>query len=352
MGVPRVARGMMACRERVPDLMMAYNGDVKRVAEHLGRGVRFVRRWAIRFQDGEGFHNAPGAGRKRLLNGAATATAKRMATSDTKTYATTIARKLHEHGHTKIQVSSSTIARAIGKGRAPLKYMALIRRQHLTELNKQNGLDWAQKHLGVDWENVMVTDSHYCVQGRSSGRKRWQNPKKRAIVDVKAHGMHAHVYAGATVHGVTRLQFVTGTTCIKSNTMGAKGVNNTEYCEVIRNTLVTEGEKMFPFSVYQDGASSHTSAETKRLRASYNNIQALQSAPKSPDLNWIENLWEELDDKLMGKTFKSIRTYKAAITKAWSEITKELCQKHVKSMPGRLRKVIEQGGGHIERNIY
>ena len=340
-------------RELVPSLLVAYGGDKKKVAEHLGRDCRFVTRWAARAEAGQGFGNAPGAGRKRLLDGAATSVAKRLASATTKHTSKEIANKLEATGVTPTKVSASTVRRAVSlRGRIPLKYMGLARRQHLTDKHKEKRELWAAENLDTDWENVMVTDSHKCIQGKATHRRRWQNPQRPKTVDVQLHGMQAHIYAGATAHGVTRLHFVTGTTGLHSHT---KGVDATEYCQVIDHTLVPEGNRLFngrPFTVYQDGAGPHTANKTKQKWAEYEHVQLLQSPPLSPDLNWIENLWDTLEDKLMGKTYRTSRTFKAAIERAWAEITQEQCKKHVESMPGRLAKCIQQRGGHIERNIY
>lgn len=81
-------------------------------------------------------------------------------------------------------------------------------------------------------------------------------------------------------------------------------------------------------------------------------VTALQAPPRSPDLNWIENVWFVVEDKLIRKSCKTITSFKAAIRKAFNEISPHFFIKQVLSMDGRLQKMIEMGCGHIERNVY
>ena len=49
---------------------------------------------------------------------------------------------------------------------------------------------------------------------------------------------------------------------------------------------------------------------------------------------------------------KTVIRFKISIQKAFSRITPDFCRKRVELMRGRLFKVIEMRGGHIEHNIY
>lgn len=348
-----MVRSYKADRAAVSELLKAYHGDRAAVARHLQRDVRFVKRWEERCASGQDTCNKPGAGRKRLLSGAATSAAKRMASGDTKLSSKAIAKKLYDSGKTQQRTSPSTVKRALAGGRAAIVWKSTIRRHRLTERHKKLRLQWCRDHLHVDWERVMATDSHKLTQGKATGRKRWQNPRHPAVIETEHHGISEHLYVGATVHGVTKCHLVSGTTGLQT---GTKAVCSAEYQRVIAETFIPEGQRMFrgqTFVVYQDGAKPHTSASTTRKWESYQEVATvLQSPPLSPDLNWVENIWNELDDKLMGKRYKSMTSFKAAIQKALSEITPAFCRKQVASMPRRLRKCIKAKGGHIERTIY
>ena len=78
----------------------------------------------------------------------------------------------------------------------------------------------------------------------------------------------------------------------------------------------------------------------------------LQAAPISPDLTVTENLWTILDTELDGRVFISIKHLQAAARIAWETISVQTVRALVASMAARVEKVIQNDGGHIERNIY
>ena len=65
----------------------------------------------------------------------------------------------------------------------------------------------------------------------------------------------------------------------------------------------------------------------------------------SSDLNPIENLWSIVKRKIKAKCPKTQTELKKAIVEAWvREITTEVCQRLVHSMPGRIEAVINNNG--------
>ena len=72
-------------------------------------------------------------------------------------------------------------------------------------------------------------------------------------------------------------------------------------------------------------------------------------ARNSPDLNPIENLWRILKQKVSLKKFNNFRELQNATIQAWAtEITKNLCEKLVSSMPSRIKSVLKSNGGHCK----
>jgi hypothetical protein len=76
-------------------------------------------------------------------------------------------------------------------------------------------------------------------------------------------------------------------------------------------------------------------------------IPTVQWPPNSPDLNPIENIWDwmknwiELHYDIQSLNLVHLRT---AIYAAWRAVPEELLETLARSMPGRLRQVIESGG--------
>lgn len=67
---------------------------------------------------------------------------------------------------------------------------------------------------------------------------------------------------------------------------------------------------------------------------------------QSPDLNPIENLWNELKRKLGGQYFTNGNQLWEAVQREWYSIPQQTCQKLKESMPRRLQKVLDNNGGY------
>lgn len=95
----------------------------------------------------------------------------------------------------------------------------------------------------------------------------------------------------------------------------------------------------------QDGASAHTSAQTKKYLATSNIRYITNWPPYSPDLNPIEQLWAILNRRIADdyhpQTFEELR--EAAVA-AWKAIPMSTINNLVRSFSAKLRRVAENGG--------
>ena len=74
-------------------------------------------------------------------------------------------------------------------------------------------------------------------------------------------------------------------------------------------------------------------------------IRVLEWPGNSPDLNPIENLWMIMKRKVRNYQPKSLQDLIFYIKRVWcQEITPQLCQKLVNSMPSRVSAVLKNGG--------
>jgi len=77
-----------------------------------------------------------------------------------------------------------------------------------------------------------------------------------------------------------------------------------------------------------------------------NNVELLDWAAQSPDLNPIEHVWAIMKKKLGNYKFSDFDALKKATLDVWEkEVTVELCQQLIMSMPNRIAEVIKAKGG-------
>lgn len=70
----------------------------------------------------------------------------------------------------------------------------------------------------------------------------------------------------------------------------------------------------------------------------------LEWPAQSPDLNPIENLWEEVDRKINRSNATNLEQLWVEIQAAWNAITPERCQTLISSMNRRCQAVIDAKG--------
>ena len=63
-----------------------------------------------------------------------------------------------------------------------------------------------------------------------------------------------------------------------------------------------------------------------------------------PDINIIENIWSIFDNKLPKLNIQNTDDLKTALQTVWTDISDDIVQKIFRSLPGRLRQVINGRG--------
>jgi len=124
---------------------------------------------------------------------------------------------------------------------------------------------------------------------------------------------------------------------------------HTDYIETLQDHLLPFGEILGGplWTFQQDYASIHTANGTTEWLLD-NGIHTLEWAPKSPDMNPVENVWGILVRRIYegGRQYQNVAQLKVAIEEAWEDLPIETLQNLVNSMPNRIFKLIQSNGGH------
>ncbi|GBL72282.1 Proclotting enzyme [Araneus ventricosus] len=117
-------------------------------------------------------------------------------------------------------------------------------------------------------------------------------------------------------------------------------VNKYSYLDILKRNIRQNAQKMgisANFKLYQDNDPKHTS-HICRLWALYHCPMVIKTPAQSPDLNPIEHLWANIQQRLHENNITSKNILKEKLIEAWRNIDPNTCKKLVNSMPSRLKE--------------
>ena len=69
----------------------------------------------------------------------------------------------------------------------------------------------------------------------------------------------------------------------------------------------------------------------------------------SPDLNWLENVWAIMEDKIAENPPKTVKALKRKIKKVWADLDQDVLRTMAEGMQQRLKDVIAKKGECIDK---
>lgn len=215
----------------------------------------------------------------------------------------------------------------------------------LTPAHKAARLNWAENYLGKPrsfWEHVVFSDEkRFCLDGPDGVAYFWSDKRveNQHFSTRPRGGGGIMVWAGVCARGKTPLVFIEG------------NMNGVAYMEMLDENLMPlidneYYEKNDYVLFQQDHASCHTAKVVQDYFTSAA-LDVLPWAPKSPDLNIIENIWGILVKRVYYgyRQFETVDDLKEALLHEWDKLSTADVLKLVHSMPKRCAKTVRARGG-------
>ena len=239
-------------------------------------------------------------------------------------------------------VSERTIRRRLLS--AGLKSCRPAKKPFVNYTQRQRRLRWCHEFKNFteeQWKKVIFSDesSFQAFNVRGQVRRRIGERYKPECLQPTVKFPHSvMVWSCVSFHGVGRLFILE---------KGAR-FNSKLYMDILKERLLRSAREWYPDGDYMfqdDGAPCHRSKGVTIHKENLG-IPSLPLWPgQSPDLNIIENLWSRVDALVQEKKPTTRCELINAIIQVWHrEITPELIQNLIKSMPNRIRSVINSKG--------
>jgi hypothetical protein len=219
-----------------------------------------------------------------------------------------------------------------------------VKKPFVNAANRMRRLSWAKrKRNGVDeWDYIIWSDESKFEVFKGDGKRYvWRNIQEKydpkcLIPTFKSGQEGVMVWACFTKNKLGPLVKLEGKITARI------------YIEILENHLlpfIDSLENKDNYIFQEDNAPIHTARITKQWIEN-SRVPKLQWPPQSPDLNPIENSWEELDRKVRKHKPlpKSRDDLWQILQEEWSKLDQDIYNKLVDSMPDRVSKVIISKG--------
>lgn len=335
------------------------------IAKKLGVHISTVKRWVARDNTTGSVGLGRSAGRPRKMPPAACKRALQLLLSGEAGGARFVAQQIYSEGLTDGKVSPWTVVRAVKRWTADHGDSLVCLRGRppkvMTQETRKKRMAFAARNIHRSWKHVMITDRcrfYFRFPGARVMRVRWTLRSMRHLDGEFRPNkpMCYNVYGGITRFGVTRLHPVTGTSKLRSgytNLQGqmAKNITKGEYRDVLNNTLLKEGRRIFSgqgmhgFVLQQDNDPCHTAAHDVvaawNQRRGFGVVDVLKGWPgNSPDLSPIENVWAWVDAQVAAKGCKTFDEFCREVDSTFASIPRSMLENLFDSMPNRLQSCL------------
>jgi len=345
--------------------------NISQVARKLRISRKTVQRWVRTYTITGKVTTKSGQGRKRGLDKSVATSVVSMLLSGDYMGCKDVANHLFKVGKTcgKAPLHRTTILRhakaAASEAGSPIRATTQKPSKQLSAATISKRLDFCERNKTRNWGNVMFTDRkkfHFMYPGTIVKRSAWLKKGEKRVAFKSGHALCVNMYAGITKFGVTKPHFVAGSSKMVTNFKNKKGnpsknITSMEYEQVLYETLLPEGRKIFSIHgvsnwvLQQDNDPTHKKASIAALDRWRSNqphcaVSILSGwPPHSPDLSPIENVWAYVQSKVDVEGCKTFEEFKDCVTSTFRLLPKVVLHNLYKSMKARISQCIERFGG-------
>lgn len=238
-------------------------------------------------------------------------------------------------------ISPQTVRRVLKE--AGYNGRVAIKKPYISETNRKKRLTFAKHMISKEeswWSDVIFVDeSKFNISGSDGRHMVWRTPStalnpKNLRATVKHGGGNVMVWSCISSRGVGKLVFIEDT------------MDKNKYLHILQENLMPSAVSMNierSFKFYQDNDPKHTARIIQEYLL-YNCPKVLHPPPQSPDLNPIENLWNNLNRRIRTTPIKNKEELKIRLLDEWEKTDIEYLKKIIFSMPKHLKHVIKQKG--------
>lgn len=311
----------------------------KEIRAEVGCSQKAVRRWRHDVESEDPFSDESRSGRPPKLTPELSQRIVNETEGQLRRSTRLVARELKEEG--VADISYSTVRRALREeGLHPYK------RPHKPKLSDKDKLErrrWLRHTNNSMWGNVVFSDEKIVWLVRAPNRKNdivWSShPAFVPPAETVRFSKRLHVWAGISSRGKTQLAFIEGT------------LNATKYIEILNEFLLPMTQELFEdekWSFMQDHAPAHEAKASREwLKENVPHFFTREEWPaRSPDLNPLETLWANLDEKIKREDLDTSENFKNALEAAWDEITQDDLERLIGTMSQRRSELRKVQGSH------
>jgi transposase len=249
-----------------------------------------------------------------------------------------VARELQRAGGGK--VSSTTVWRQAKEEK--LVYRVRRKKPQLTKKMKEERIAFAQARYPPGfWKRVVASDEK-CITLGGEVRGEWVKEGEKASPR-PTHKFEPGVKfrAGSSWEGKTPLYFL------------PKSLKGWEYLNLIKSKLEPDILRLYPNKRrrpvwLQDREGFHIATAVHKYLAQSPLIPIKNWPSHSPDLNWQENVWERLEQRVRERKATTIKGLKKVVKEEWENVELASIRNCISSMPARLEAVVAARGGNTD----